>query len=101
MNKHRVMTRLIYHPDRWGRHGFNRMPGLRTVHTVINISDIEELANDSGQVDLGALGYTRLLGRGQISVALKVSIESASPGAIAKIEGAGGSVIGTSESKEE
>ena len=101
MNKHRVMTRLIHYPDRWGRHGFNRMPGLRTVHEVINICDLEELADGSNEVDLGALGYTRLLGRGRISVALKVRVDSASPVAIAKIEGAGGSVSGMSDFEEE
>ena len=101
MNKHRVMTRLIHYPDRWGRHGFNRMPGLRTVHEVINICDLEELADGSNEVDLGAIGYTRLLGRGRISVALKVRVDSASPGAIAKIESAGGSVSGMSGFEEE
>ena len=101
MNKHRVMTRLIDHPDRWGRHGFNRMPSLRTVHEVINVSELEELADDSGRVDLRGLGYTRLLGSGRISAALEVVVDSASPGAIAKVEKSGGSVIGIGGLEEE
>ena len=100
MNKHRVMTRLIYHPDRWGRHGFNRMPGLRTIHAVINVSDLEGLADEAGRVDLAALGYTRLLGRGRVSAALEVVVDSASQSAVTKIQSAGGSVNSLAESQE-
>ena len=66
-----------------------------------NVSDLEELVDGSDQVDLGALGFTRLLGRGRVTAALKVIVDSASPSAVAKIEGAGGSVIGMGDSEEE
>ncbi len=92
INKHRVMTRIIHMPDHWGRHGFNRNPGLRTVHTTMNVSEVCELAGSEGSFDLQSVGATRLLGSGRIDKAIVIRTSSASARAIAKVEAAGGSV---------
>ncbi len=43
-------------------------------------------------VDLGKLGYTRLLGAGSVSQSLTITISHVTPKAKAKIEAAGGSI---------
>ena len=45
------------------------------------------------EIDLGSLGYNKLLGTGSTSVMLKLQVASASPGAIEKIKAAGGEVV--------
>jgi len=73
--------------------------------TVINVDDIEEIIDklvelglagkEDGKyvLDLTALGYTKLLGRGIITKPVEVKVQSATDVAIQKIEEAGGKVI--------
>jgi len=91
LNKHKVMTRLKYMPGHWGMHGFNRHPGLRVVNTSINLGEVSEMAEEDS-IDLGTMGYDKLLGRGSIDRALKITVSEASARAIEKVEAAGGTV---------
>ena len=91
LNKHKVMTRLKYMPGHWGMHGFNRHPGLRVVNTSINLGEVSELAEEDS-INLREMGYDKLLGRGSIDRALKITVSEASTRAIEKVEAAGGSV---------
>ncbi len=91
LNKHRVMTRIKYMPGHWGMHGFNRDPSLRNVHVTVNVSQLSDLAED-GAVDLGSMGIDKLLGSGQISEAISVTVDHASARAVEKVEAAGGSI---------
>lgn len=91
LNKHKVMTRLKYMPGHWGMHGFNRHPGLRVVNTSINLGEVSELAEEDS-INLREMGYDKLLGRGSIDRALKITVSEASARAIEKVEAAGGSV---------
>ena len=71
----------------------------------LNVSDLDEvidrlvelgLATKEGEVykiDLGELGYTKLLGRGVVTKKIEVRVERATPKAIEKIEGLGGKVL--------
>jgi large subunit ribosomal protein L15 len=93
MNKHRLMTRLKYMPDHWGMHGFNRDPSLRKVSLTVNVSDLVAMAGDSDSINLAKHGIDKLLGSGRIEKSIQVTVESASVGAVAKIEAAGGSII--------
>ena len=77
INKHRLMTRLKYMPRHWGMHGFNRHPSLRKVNISIN---------------LGEIGYDKLLGKGRIDRAINITVSKASALAVSKVEAAGGSV---------
>ena len=91
LNKHKVMTRLKYMPGHWGMHGFNRHPSLRVVNTAINIGEVSEIAAGDS-INLTEMGYDKLLGRGSIDRALKISVREASARAIEKVEAAGGSI---------
>ncbi len=92
INKHRLMTRLKYMPGHWGMHGFNRRPSLRKVNVSINLIQVSQIA-EGDSIDLGEMGYDKLLGSGRIDRALEITVASASARAIEKVEAAGGSVI--------
>ena len=92
INKHRVMTRIKYMPKHWGMYGFNRDPSLRKVNVTCNVSELENMERDGDSINLTERGIDKLLGSGQIKTALNVTVEAASPKAIAKVEAAGGSV---------
>ena len=79
--------------------GFKR-PGKVTFQ-VVNLAQLQELYPDGGEVtkdDLVAKGAVRknqpvkVLGNGDISVAVQVRVDAASATATSKIEAAGGSV---------
>jgi len=105
LHKHRYITMLKYMPDHFGRHGFKRPQSVVSSNVVINVNDIEEKLQDylkSGiatqdgdiyKVNLTELGYDKLLGTGRITVPVEITVSSASPGAVKKIEAAGGKVI--------
>ena len=91
LNKHRVMTRLKYMPGHGGMHGFNRHPSLRNVNSSINLGSVNEMA-EGDEINLSKLGFDKLLGRGSIDRALRITVKEASARAIEKVEAAGGSI---------
>ena len=92
LNKHKVMTRIKYMPGHWGMHGFNRHPSLRKVHVTANVSQLTDLAEGADNIDLEKFGIDKLLGSGQLTTAITVTVEHASARAVEKVEAAGGSV---------
>ncbi len=92
LNKHRVMTRIKYMPNHWGMYGFNRDPSLRTVHVTANVSQLADIAGENDSINLSELGIDKLLGSGQITKAISVTVEHASAKAFEKVEAAGGSI---------
>ena len=101
LNKHRVMTRIKYMPNHWGMHGFNRDPSLCTVHVTVNVSQLSDMTDDDGNVNLGDYHIDKLLGSGQVNQAISVTVEHASAKAIEKIEAAGGSVTLSGDDDDE
>ena len=101
LNKHRLLTRLKYMPGHWGMHGFNRDPSLINVHVTCNLQELIKFADGKKKVDLSDFGIDKLLGSGKISIALEVTVETASAKAVEKIEAAGGSVIQSGEDWDE
>ena len=91
INKHRLMTRLKYMPRHWGMHGFNRHPSLRKVNISINLQELQSIA-EGDSINLGEIGYDKLLGKGRIDRAINITVSKASALAVSKIEAAGGSV---------
>ncbi|RLF56503.1 MAG: 50S ribosomal protein L15 [Thermoplasmata archaeon] len=103
-HKHRYMYIIKYMPDHFGRRGFGRHPSLRKVHRTINVGDLarylkkwEELGVIKKEkmeyvIDLGELGYDKLLGAGKIDLPVRVRVENASSIAVKKVADAGGSV---------
>jgi len=94
-------------PSYWdrvfGKHGFtphNSGPA----DIVINLIDVEQRipgwvaskqATHTGGVytiDLNKLGYSKLLSQGKVTLKLKITVQSASKGAIEKVKAAGGEV---------
>jgi len=76
---------------------------------TINVGKLETIANtlsveksDKGDlIDLGRLGYTKLLGSGKVTRPIVVRIPSCSKSAAEKIQKAGGRVLaGTQEAEE-
>jgi large subunit ribosomal protein L15 len=92
LNKHRTMTRIKYMPKHYGMYGFNRDPSLRTAYNTCNVSELSGLIDKGDSVDLAEHGIEKLLGSGQISQAIHVTVEHASARAVEKVEAAGGSV---------
>ena len=80
-------------------HGFNRHPGLRVVNASINLGRVAEIA-EGDSIDLTEMGFDKLLGRGSIGRALKITVREASAKAVQKVEAAGGSVETTADDVE-
>ncbi len=91
INKHRLLTRLKYMPRHWGMHGFNRHPSLRKVNISINLQELQDMVEDD-TVNLGELGYDKLLGKGKMNRAMNIIVAKASARAVSKVEAAGGTV---------
>ena len=94
-SKHRRSYIYSYKPDHFGYRGFRPPSAVITEDVVINLESVEEIANKTGrtELDLNALGYTKLLGRGAISKPLTIKIARASESAQAAVEKAGGKLI--------
>jgi large subunit ribosomal protein L15 len=97
MHKHKWSYTVKYAPDHFGH---NRMPRPNRVLTTrwLNLIDLQAIVSKMGSsstLDLGALGYDKLLGRGSIDQAYVVTIPRASASAIEKIKSAGGTVTQT------
>ena len=91
INKHRLMTRLKYMPRHWGMHGFNRHHSLRKVNISINLQELQSIA-EGDSINLGEIGYDKLLGKGRIDRPINITVSKASALAVSKVEAAGGSV---------
>ena len=89
----------------WGAHGFKRAQSVVSANNSINLKTIEEnadswiaegIATKKGKVvsvDLGEMGYDKLLGTGSTNQSYKITIRAASAKAVEKIEAAGGEIL--------
>jgi large subunit ribosomal protein L15 len=105
LHKHKFIITLKYFPDHFGRHGFKRPPSLGKADITINLRDITEYTDrmikekhatrkgDLVELDLGALGITKLLGSGSLGGKYQITVKKASAKAVEKVEQAGGKVI--------
>ena len=102
-NKHRFLMLQILggkhehtQARRWGRVGFkyrSRDGAVTDKPEVLNVGELALRFPGKAEVDLSALGYGKLLGSGSISHKVTVKVDQASPGAIKKVQAAGGSVV--------
>ena len=101
-HKHFWIQTVKYNPNRYRRIGFAPPSSLEPMPATINIGELEALAvkilgadavKGGAELDLNEVGIGKLLGRGSISTAFKVRVESASAGAKSKLEEAGGSIV--------
>lgn len=66
---------------------------LSRIVEKLAILGIAEKKGDKFYVDLGALGYSKLLGAGEVNKAIEVKVESATPKAVEKLKSVGGGVV--------
>ena len=99
LHKHRFATTVILQKQgifHFGRHGFKRHgPDAQAEGAVLNVRDLTDLAKGQGKLDLGAMGYGKLLGGGSLSAKVEVTVPTASESAVKKVEAAGGRVVQT------
>ena len=99
-HKHLWSYVVTHEPDYFGKHGFTSPKNLKRKEKIINIAKLDEMSQVSTEkgkgkthVNLTSLGYTKLLGKGQITKPLIVTIPSCSKTAVEKIRKAGGQVL--------
>ncbi len=100
-HKHGWTYVIKYEPDYYGKKGFTSPKSLRREVNVINVGELEEIAEKYGGkteegkilIDLEGLGYTKLLGSGKVTKPLIVKVSSYSKSAAEKIDEAGGKVL--------
>lgn len=96
---------IKYEPDYFGKKGFKSKQSLDQRLKLVNVGELEELADKQaakelverkeGKVllDLNKLGYDKLLGKGKITTPVLVKVLSYSELAARKIENAGGRIL--------
>lgn len=105
-HKHKWSYVIKYEPDYFGKKGFTSPKSVRRKVNVINVGVLDEMAEklstrkekDKFFIDLESLGYTKLLGTGNVTKPLIVKVPSCSGSATEKIKDAGGQIL--IESKE-
>lgn len=98
-HKHLWSYVVTKEPGYFGKNGFTSPKSLHRHENPINLKKLEELTHANRQakpqVNLTALGYTKLLGSGKITRALTVQVPSYSKSAAEKIKQAGGEIVGS------
>ena len=96
-HKHLWSYVVTHEPDYFGKHGFTSPQSLHRHENTINLKKLEEIAQTSQQekpqINLTALGYTKLLGTGKITKPLTIQVSSYSKWAAEKIKKAGGEIV--------
>jgi large subunit ribosomal protein L15 len=104
LGKHEKIHMLKYDRDHFGRRGFKRPQCMVSANRIINIKEMLEqldtyvrdgFAKKEGNaytVDLTEAGIDKLLGEGDINIAVNVTVSSVSVQAREKIVASGGSV---------
>ncbi|OYT61795.1 MAG: 50S ribosomal protein L15 [Thermofilum sp. ex4484_15] len=104
LHKHKWSWVVKYQPDYFGKRGFTRHPSITPIPKTINVGEVNERVKEwlaEGKVtkegnaylvDLPSLGYSKLLGRGEVTLPLIIKVLSATKSAISKVEEAGGKV---------
>ena len=98
-HKHLWSYVVTHEPDYFGKSGFTSPQSLHRHENPINLKKLEELAQageqEKPQIDLTALGYTKLLGSGHVTKVLTVKVVSYSKVAAEKIKKVGGEILGS------
>ena len=98
-HKHLWSYVVTQEPDYFGKNGFTSPQSLHRHENTINLKKLEEIAQisrqEKPQIDLTALGYTKLLGTGKVTKPLTVQVSSYSKSAAEKIKKAGGEILGS------
>jgi large subunit ribosomal protein L15 len=113
MHKHKFKWMIKYDPDHFGRVGFKRPQMIVHREKTINLEEVEanlgryllsgeaKQAEGKIQVDLGALGFDKLLGAGRTTLPLTITVPKASARAVEKMKKAGGVVVAEEVTSDE
>jgi len=107
-HKHKWSYVIKYEPDYFGKRGFTSPKSVRRKVNVINVGVLDEMAEKLSTrmeknkffIDLESLGYTKLLGTGNVTKLLIVKVPSCSSSATEKVKEAGGQILIKSEELE-
>ncbi|MEM1539408.1 MAG: uL15 family ribosomal protein [Candidatus Bathyarchaeia archaeon] len=100
-HKHGWSYVVKYEPEYFGKKGFTSPQSLRQTVKVVNVGELDEMAEKlksterAGKIfiDLENLGYTKLLGRGKVTKPMIIKVASYSRSAAEKIKEAGGEIL--------
>lgn len=105
LHKHGWTYMIKHEPDYFGKKGFTSQKALSKKINVINVGELDELADKlavekklerkgkKALLDLDKLGYDKLLGMGKVNRPMLVKVGSHSEVATKKVEEAGGQII--------
>ncbi|MEM2024849.1 MAG: uL15 family ribosomal protein [Desulfurococcaceae archaeon] len=105
LHKHKVVWMIKHAPHWYGKHGFTSVWGTKKALNVVNVGELNELAQemlsknaatregDLVVIDVASMGYSKVLGKGKVTLPLKVIAKEVSEIAKAKINRAGGVVV--------
>ena len=106
-HKHFFMRTLKEEPDHFGHEQFHALR-KSDVSRWVNLRDLNQLLrySKSGEdgrtvLDLGELGYEKLLGSGRVEAVITIKVKQASKSAKDKITEAGGEVLTINELNKE
>ncbi len=108
-HKHKWTWTVKYAPHWFGKHGFTQPPPIVAEIKAINVGELDEIAHDMIRkgvarkeddkivIDIVHLGFNKVLGRGKVTLPLKIITPAITERAKEKIEAAGGEVVVTSK----
>jgi large subunit ribosomal protein L15 len=103
-HKHLWSYVVTHEPDYFGKSGFTSPQSLHRRENTINLKKLAEIAQsnqqEKPQINLTALGYTKLLGSGKITKPLTIQVPSCSKSAIEKVKRAGGEIVNSEANGE-
>lgn len=97
--KHHYSSMLKYNPDHFG-HASTRPPHPNVTKKWASVRDLDDLYakhgtqdDDKHLIDLGGVGYEKLLGGGNVSSPYIIKVPASTKSADAKVKAAGGEVL--------
>jgi large subunit ribosomal protein L15 len=103
-HKHLWSYVVTHEPDYFGKRGFTSPQSLRQREKTINLKELSEIIHTSNhekhEINLTALGYTKLLGSGKITKPLSIYVNSYSKSAVEKVKKAGGEILNSESNGE-
>lgn len=102
-HKHKWSYTVKYDPEHFGKMGFKPPASIKI--RAINLKDLDKMTEklleqklaekdgDKIKIDLGKIGYDKLLGSGKVTKPMMVEAEYFSKQAIKKLEDAGGKAV--------
>jgi large subunit ribosomal protein L15 len=88
--KHKKSYIRLFEPRHFDHKGFH--PPAKKETRIINVKDLDRISKGMADINLSELGYSKLLGGGEIKSAVTVIVPQFSKVAKEKVEKAGGKV---------